>query len=471
MMGGMRRRGATPTRHVGAAADPRPEGRAPGTWVRRGRAWQNWGRNQACVPHTWEQPTTEDALVDVVRRAAADDHTVKAVGSGHSYSAIACTDGHLVDLSAYRRVLAAAPEAGTITVEAGISLRDLNEELAARNLALPVLGDIAYQSISGAISTGTHGPGARFRTIADAVVGLRLVTGDGTVLDCSPDHDADVWSAARVGLGALGVLSTVTLRVVPAFDLHAVEEPMAIADVLAQRDELVGGNDHVGLFWFPGSDTAVVKRSNRTDQPRRPRSRRVAWTTDVLMDNVAFGVACRVARRVPAAARSIVAGAAQKERVEWIDRSDRVFATPRLVRVVEMEYAIPTDAFTEAFERLSRLVDSVGTPITVPVEIRWTGGDDIPLSHASGRDSAYIAVHVYRGVPYDHYFQGVEAIMSSYGGRPHWGKMHFQSAETLAPRYPRWDEFQAVRRRTDPDGRFRNPYLDRVLGVVEGAGA
>jgi FAD-linked oxidoreductase len=439
--------------------------------VRQGRAWRNWGRNQACVPEVWEQPTSEEALVDVVRRAADAGRTVKAVGAGHSYSAIACTDGHLVDLSSYGHVLAADPEAGTITVEAGITLSRLNDELAARGMALPVLGDIAYQSIAGAVSTGTHGPGARYRTIADAVVGMRLVTGDGEVLVCSPDEEADVWSAARVGLGALGLLSTVTLRTVPAFRLRAVEEPMRMADVVAAHEELVGGNDHVGLFWFPGSDTAVVKCSNRTEEPLRPRSKRAAWTSDVLTDNVAFGLACRVARRVPAVARSIIAGAAQKERVEWVDRSDRVFATPRLVRVVEMEYAIPADAFPEAFGRLSRLVDSIGTPITVPVEIRWAAGDDIPLSHASGRDSAYIAVHMYRGVPYDHYFQGVEAIMTSYGGRPHWGKMHFQSAETLAPRYPRWDEFQAVRRRTDPDGRFRNPYLDRVLGVPAGAGA
>jgi len=422
------------------------------------------------VPEVWEQPTSEEALVEVVRRAGEADRTVKAVGSGHSYSAIACTDGHLVDLSAYRGVLAADATTGTITVEAGISLSRLNDELDGRGRALPVLGDIAYQSIAGAVSTGTHGPGARFRTIADAVVGMRLVTGDATVLECSPERDADVWSAARVGLGALGLLSTVTLQTVPAFDLHVVEEPMKMADVLARREELVGGNDHLGLFWFPGSDTAVVKRSNRTDEPRRPRSKRVEWTTDILMDNVAFGLACRVARRVPAAARSIVAGAAQKDRVEWIDRSDRVFATPRLVRVIEMEYAIPADAFPEAFARLSRLVDSIGTPITVPVEIRWAAGDDIPLSHASGRDSAYIAVHMYRGVPYDHYFQGVESIMAGYEGRPHWGKMHFQSAETLAPRYPRWDEFQAVRRRTDPDGRFRNPYLDRVLGLPTGVG-
>lgn len=431
--------------------------------MRRGTVWENFGRNQSCVPERWERPATEEEMVDVVRRAADAGRTVKAVGAGHSYSAIACTDGHLVDLSDRTRVLAAEPD-GTVTVEAGISLRQLNAELHARGRALPVLGDIDYQSIAGATSTGTHGPGAGHRTLADAIVGLRLVTGAGEVIACSPDEEVDLWRTARVGLGALGLLSTVTLRTVPAFRLHVVEEPMRMAEFLARRDELVHGHAHVGLFWFPGSDTAVVKRSDPTQDTPRPRSRREAWTTDVLVDNVAFGLACRAATRVPAVARSIVAGAARKERVEWTDHSFNVFRTPRLVRVVEMEYAIPAEAFPEAFARLSRLVDGVGVPITVPIEIRWAAGDDIPLSHASGRDTAYIAVHVYRGVPYDQYFQGVEAIMASYGGRPHWGKLHFQSAETLAPRYPRWDEFQAVRRRTDPTGRFRNPYLDRVIG-------
>jgi FAD-linked oxidoreductase len=441
---------------------------APGTRLRRGPTWRNFGRNQASVPAAWERPTTEDELVDVVRRAGETGATVKAVGAGHSYSAIACTDGHLVDLSGYGGVLAADPATGLVTVEAGITLRRLNDELHARGLALPVLGDIDYQSIAGATATGTHGPGIRHRTISDAVVGMRLVTGDGTVVVADADHDRELWEVGRVGLGALGLVSTVTLQTVPAFDLHAVEEPMPMARFLAEADELVDGNDHLGLFWFPGSDTALVKRSNRTDRPRRPRSRRVEWTSDLLMDNVFFGLACRGARRVPAVARSIVAGAAQKERVEWIDRGDRVFRTPRLVRVVEMEYGIPREAFGEAFARLGRLVDAVGTPITVPVEIRWAAGDDITLSHASGCDTAYIAVHVYQGVPHDQYFQGVEAIMAGYGGRPHWGKLHFQSAETLAPRYPGWDRFRAVRRRTDPDGRFRNPYLDRVLGPPGG---
>jgi L-gulonolactone oxidase len=270
-----------------------------------------------------------------------------------------------------------------------------------------------------------------------------------------------------VGLGALGVLSEVTLQTVPAFRLHTVEEPMRMERILADLDTLVDGNDHFGLFWFPGSEVALAKRSNRTDEPERPRPPRSAWINDVLVDNHLFGAACKVATRVPAVGRAIVAGAGGKGRHEWVDRSDRVFATPRLVRVLEMEYSIPRAAFPEAFERLRRLVAGLA-PITVPVEIRWTAGDDIPLSHASGRDSAYIAVHMYRGVPYDQYFQGVEAIMSGYEGRPHWGKLHFQSAETLAHRYPRWDEFQAVRARMDPDGRFRNPYTDRVLGVPSG---
>jgi L-gulonolactone oxidase len=436
--------------------------------ARPGDTWTNWGRNQSCVPAAWHRPVSEEQLVDAVRRAADQDRTVRAVGAGHSYSSIACTDGHLVDLSGYDRVIDADPATGVVTVQAGITLRRLNEELAARGLAMEVLGDINYQSVAGALSTGTHGPGIRFPAPSARMLAARLVTGDGSVVECSADRDPELWSAARVGLGALGVLSEVTLQTVPAFRLHTVEEPMRMDRVLADLDELIDGNDHFGLFWFPGSDVALTKRSNRTDEPLAPREPRAAWVNDVLVDNHLFGVACKVATKVPAVGRAIVAGAGGKGRHEWVDRSDRVFATPRLVRVVEMEYSIPREAFPEAFARVRRLVAGLG-PVTVPVEIRWTAGDDIPLSHASGRDSAYLAVHMYRGVPYDQYFQGVETIMADHDGRPHWGKLHFQSAETLAPRYPRWDEFQAVRARMDPEGRFRNPYTDRVLGVPAGA--
>lgn len=458
-----------PVPRLVAAPGRRRHRRGATDGARPGDTWTNWGRNQSCVPAVWERPTSEQELIDVVRRASAGGSTVRAVGAGHSYSAIACTAGHLVDVGAMDRVLAADTTSGVVTVQAGITLHRLNQELADRGLAMEVLGDIDYQSVAGAISTGTHGPGVRYPAPSARVLGLRLVTGDGSVLDCSATEHPDVFASARVGLGALGLLSEVTLQTVPAFDLHTVEEPMRMSEVLARLDELVDGNEHLGMFWFPGTDVALVKRSNRTERPCRPRPRVAAWANDVLVDNHLFGAACRVATHVPAVGRSIVAAAGRKSRHEWVDRSDRVFATPRLVRVVEMEYSVPRAAFADVFERLRRLVDRIGTPVTVPVEIRWTAGDDIPLSHASGRDSAYVAVHMYRGVPYDQYFQGVETIMSAHEGRPHWGKLHFQSAETLAPRYPRWDEFQAVRARTDPAGTFRNPYTDRVLGVLPGA--
>ncbi len=430
----------------------------------RGGVWRNWAGNQHCAPHAVERPTTEAELIAVVERAAAAGRGVKAVGAGHSFTAVACTDGHLVDLSGYDRVLAADPAAHRVTVEAGITLHRLNGELASRGLALENLGDIAYQSVAGAIATATHGTGIAFGGLATTVVGLRLVTGDGTVVDCSPDAERAVWTAARVGVGALGVVSRVTLQCVPAFNLHAVEEARPVDEVLDDLDALVDGNDHFEFFWIPGTRWALTKRNRRTSEPARPRRRWQAFRSDVVADNLAFGAMLRVGRHrpdwVPRIARRIPSAGRQ----DYVERSDRVFASPRLVRFLEMEYAVPREAFPSAFAAVRALERRIGVPVGFPVECRFTAGDDIPLSTASGRDTAYIAVHVGTGAPHDQYFTGVEAIMDEHDGRPHWGKLHYQRAATLAPRYPRWDDFQAVRARLDPAGRFANPYTDRVLG-------
>ena len=259
-----------------------------------------------------------------------------------------------------------------------------------------------------------------------------------------------------------------TLRAVPAFNLHVVHGVIRVDDVVADLDGLIADSDHFGFLWFPGSREALVKRARRTSDPVHPRPRARAFVDDVVVDNYVFGASCRLAGRFPGVARSITRAASGKARQEWTDRSDRAFTFPWVVPLAEMEYALPRDAFTEAFARVGRLIDDLGVPISVPVECRWSAADDIPLSHAHGRATAYIAVHVHRSQPYDQYFQGVETIMNDYGGRPHWGKLHFQSAATLAPRYPEWDAFMAIRDRLDPDGRFRNPYLDRVLGPPSG---
>jgi FAD-linked oxidoreductase len=376
------------------------------------------------------------------------------------------TDGFLVDDRRRDAVLWVDTAAQQARVEAGIRLHRLNEVLAERGLALPNLGDIAYQSIAGATQTATHGTGLRFRNLSSAIVAMRLVDGAGRVIECSATQRPEVFAAARAGVGALGLVADVTLQCVPAFNLHAIEEPMPVDEVLDAIDELVEANDHFEFFWIPNTRWALTKRNRRTSEPARPRPAWRAFYHDVVLDNYGFELMLRAGRLrnhwIPKVARRLPS----KGRVELIDASYRVFASPRLVKFVEMEYAIPRQAVVPALNRVRALVDDGGRYIGFPVEVRFTQGDDIALSTASGRDTCYIAVHVYKGDPFDEYFRGVERIMDDYDGRPHWGKLHFQTAETLAPRYSRWDEFQRVRAILDPGGVFTNAYVARVLGPV-----
>ena len=431
-------------------------------------SWTNWAGNQSCAPVEVRTPTHEPELVGIVEQAAARGQRVKCVGAGHSFTSIACTDGVLLDLSRYDRVLRHDPEARTITVEAGIPLHRLCDELDRRGLALENMGDIAYQSIAGATATATHGTGWHFGNISSRIVGMRVITGDGSIIDATPERDADVLDAGRVGLGALGIVSTVTLQAVPAFRLHAIEEPMKLDELLADFDGYMSSADHVEFYWVPHTGWALTKRNRRTDEAPSPRSRFKELYDDILLQNVGFGALCRIGRWRPSLIPRLAKILPSTGRLEYTDRSDKVFTSPRRVHFYEMEYGIPREAIPEALDRVRRLVDELGIQLSFPVEVRVVAPDDIPLSTAHGRATGYIAVHVYRGTPYDAYFQGVERIMDDYGGRPHWGKMHFQRAETLAPRYPRWDDFQAVRARVDPDGRFTNQYLERVLGPVGG---
>lgn len=428
--------------------------------------WKNWAGNQQCAPTAISRPKTEEGLVRIVQDATSTRTRLKVVGSGHSFTGIALTDGRLIDLSRYQKVLAVDREKGTVTVQAGIRLSRLNEELDARGLAMENLGDIAYQSISGAISTATHGTGARFGGLATQVVGLRIIAGDGSIIDCSPEVEPDVFRAARVGLGALGIVSTVTLQCVPAFNLHAREMPMPVDDVLDSLDEHVDGNEHFEFFWLPHTRWALTKRNNRTDKPLAPRSRWQEFRDDILISNLAFGAICKIGQLRPSLIPQLVRSLPGAARLHYIDKSYRVFATPRLVRFYEMEYAIPREAAKQAVNRLRDFVKRSGLMISFPVEVRFAAADDIFLSTAHGRDTCYIAVHVYQGSQYQQYFEAVEDIMDDYDGRPHWGKLHFQTAETLAPRYPEWEAFQRLRARLDPQGLFANPYLDRVLGPL-----
>ena len=268
-----------------------------------------------------------------------------------------------------------------------------------------------------------------------------------------------------MGLGALGVIAEVTLRCVPAFMLRGVDAPAPLQDTLKRFEELALANDHFEFFVFPHADTALTRTNNRTDEPPRPRGRLSAYANDVLLTNHAFDLFCRAGRRMPARIpqfnRLVTRLAGRSVRV---DRSAAIFASPRLVRFTEMEYALPRQHTPTAVRRVMDLVEQRGFAVPFPIEARTVAPDDAFLSTAADRDSGFVAVHMYRGMAWEPYFRAVEAIMDELDGRPHWGKRHFQTAATLRPRYPDWDRFNAVRARLDPQGRFANGWTDRVLG-------
>ena len=426
--------------------------------------WSNWAGNQQTGSVLVSKPQTESELQQVVQSAQASGRRVKAVGSGHSFTAIAVAEEVLVDLSKYDEILAIDKINQTVTVQSGIQLSKLNQALHENSLAMQNLGDIAYQTIAGAISTSTHGTGAKFTGIANQVVALRVVLADSSIVECSANVNAELFSCARVGLGAIGLISTVTLKVVPAFNLAVIEEPMRLDEVLQNLDLHVDSNDHFEFFWVPHTGWALTKRNNRNNLPIEPMSKMSHWYSKTLMENYAFGAVCMLGKARPSLIPKLAKALPSSGRNEYSDASHKVFASKRIIKFYEMEYAIPREACAEALNRVRRMVTDSGFFLNFPVEVRFTAPDEIPLSTASNRESAYIAVHIYKGMNYVPYFTEVESIMNSYQGRPHWGKLHFQNASTLASRYPQWDVFQSVRNQVDPKRMFSNQYLETVLG-------
>lgn len=426
--------------------------------------WTNWTGDQSCAPVEIVRPGSREELAAAVLAAAGDGRRVSVAGSGHSFTETALTGGTLVRVEALHGVLDADRESGLVRVGAGTVLADLNEELAGLGLAMANLGDIDRQTIAGAVSTGTHGTGAGLPGISAQVAALELVLADGSVREVGPG-EPELLAAARVGVGALGAISAVTLRCVPAFSLQRVDSPRPREEVLDRFEELAAANDHFELFTFPYSDLALVLERNRTPEPPRPRGRAAAFLNDVVLENWALealaGTGKALPRTIPALSRlagRLAAGS------RTVDRSDRVFANERRVRFTEMEYAVPREHGPEAARRVVEWVRRNRYPVFFPIEVRVGAAEDACLAMAHGRDTAYVAVHQYRGMQWRPYFEAVEAIMDEYGGRPHWGKRHFQTAATLAPRYPAWDAFQKARDELDPGRVFSNEYAERVLG-------
>ncbi|MEV0033428.1 D-arabinono-1,4-lactone oxidase [Nocardia sp. NPDC050793] len=427
--------------------------------------WRNFAGDQVCRPRAIERPAGGAELAAVLDRADRRGEIVRVAGSGHSFNDAVLTDGTLITLERMNRVLDIDRHSGLVRCEAGISLGALSAAMWEQGLAFANLGDIDVQSIAGATATGTHGAGVGLPNLSASLRSIELTLADGSRLEVDADSDPEAYRAARVSLGALGVVSAVTLQAVPAFTLASVDTVAPLAQVLDQLDELVDGNDHFGFFAFPHSPLVMTKIWNRTTEAPRPLSKSAEWFHDELLTNYAFWAVCRLGRArpqwIPVLNRWCTELSGSTRR---IDRSYRVFATPRRVPITEMEYAIPREYAADAVRQVLALAEQPRFDVPVPIEVRFVAPDDAFLSPAGDRTTCYIAVHQFEKMAWEPYFRAVEQIMIGYDGRPHWGKRHFRSATDLAPEFPHWDRFAAVRDRLDPQRRFTNAYVARVLG-------
>jgi FAD-linked oxidoreductase len=402
-------------------------------------------------------------LAQAMGRYSREGRHVRVVGDGHSFTPLAQTDDVLISLDRMQGVIAIDAEQGTARVQAGTRLRMLGDQLLKRGLAQENLGDIDVQSIAGAISTGTHGTGARFGSIATQVVGLTLVTASGEVIQCSETERPDIFKAAQVSLGALGVIAEVTLRVVPAKRLRFVSRRERVDDVLANLERYKQENSHFEFFWMPYTPWAQVKFLNETDDPPS-KTNLVGTLNKIVLENGLYWVLSETARIARPTTRTISRVSAMGiATVSETDYSHRLFATPRAVKFQEMEYNIPAADFLAVLAEIRAVMKREKFNVHFPIECRFVQSDDIWLSPAYQRESAYIAIHMYKGMPYERYFRAIEPIYQPYGGRPHWGKMHTLDAATLATRYPHWDDFRRVRTALDPNGVILNDYLRKLL--------
>jgi FAD-linked oxidoreductase len=429
--------------------------------------WTNWAGTEAADPHRIVTPDTTGQIVQEIEHALAHRGTVKMVGTGHSFTGISAPVGTMLRPDRCAGIVSVDRDAMTVTVLAGTPLHVLNAELGRLGLSLHNMGDIAEQTIAGATSTGTHGTGGTVASLSAQIAAFTLISGHGEEITASPTSFRDLYDMGRVGLGALGILTEITLYVEPLFALEAHEQPMTWDAALASYDELTHDHHHVDVYWFPHTDRVMTKVNDRLAEldGLRPLSRWKHWLDDEFLSNTVFGVLTSVGTHAPRTVPRLnqISGSALSER-SYSDIAHRVFTSPRRVRFKEMEYAVPREVGLKALKDVRRVIDASSWRIGFPVEIRSAPADDIALSTASGRDSMYLAFHVPARADHRAYFAGVEQVLREYDGRPHWGKMHTLGAEDLAASYPRFEEFRALRDQLDPQRVFTNPYLQRVLG-------
>ena len=422
----------------------------------RGPEWSNWSGSQLAHPRQWLIPNDE---VDLVRQLLKADGSIRVTGASHSFSALCKTDDTLLSLDRLSGIVSHDKTKLQATVWAGSRLRDLGEPLWNIGQAFINQGDVDPQSVAGACGTSTHGTGVTLGSFSSVVRGARLVTPAGDIVECSPTRNSDIYHAACTSLGALGIVTQMTLQNRAAYKLHEREYIEDLDSVLGKLVECAAQNRHFEFWAFFGTNKVLVKTLNETDRESTPPP---AFSLPV---DAVLKAASEIAHGIPAlddAMQKMLAGLHTES--DRVGRSFEIFPSPRNVRFNEMEYEIPVAKGPECLEEIMATVRAADIDTLFPVEYRYVAADDSWLSPFYGRASASISIHQYHSVDYRPLFSLVEPIFWKYEGRPHWGKLHTLTARQLAPLYPRWEDWQRVRRKLDPRGRLLNEHLRELFG-------
>lgn len=424
---------------------------------------QNWSGIAVSQPYEIAYPETVDDIVHLVSVCRRRHQRIRVIGAGHSFTPLAQTSDVLVSLDYLVGVSAVDEQAHTVSVWAGTTLRELSTRLYQQGWAQENLGDIDNQSIAGAISTGTHGTGILFGNLSTQVEEIQAVTASGDLIVCSEQTHRDWFKALQVSLGMLGIIVKVTLRVVPAKVMHYESRRLSLDECLERLPEFRDQHDHFECYWFPHTETAQIKLLDETDAPADTSD---IWDdmNDLLIENGMLGVMSKGCKLFPALTRPVSKLSAKFVPTGSATRySHELYTSQRLVHFNEMENSIPAEQMAAVIRDIKLYVEKYHFDVHFPIECRFVKADDIWLSPAYGRDSAFIAAHMYRGMPFQYYFAKLEEIFRFYQARPHWGKLHTRDADELSALYPHWENFKKVRQTLDPEGMFQNEYLKRLF--------
>ena len=444
----------------GESRMPKPPAAAPGPDGKMRLPWQNWSGYQSCLPIDRVAPKNEDELALLLRNAKGP---IRPVGAGHSFTPLVPTEGTIVSLRNFEGLLSHDAATLTATFGAGTKIGQIGEPLDAAGQALQNMPDIDEQTLAGAISTGTHGTGEGLGALHSFVTSLRLATPRGEVLECSPTQNREIFDAARVSLGSLGVITQLTLQNVAAHRLKRTVWMEPLDDLIERFDELAGKHHSFEMYLLPFCDQGIAIAIDPTDEPVRPRG--AEQDNDAVME--LKGLRDWLSWLPPLRRFLLNQATKDYQPEEAVDVWFKIFPSDRAVRFNEMEYHLPRELLMPTLRQVRERIEKNHPEEFFPVEVRVVKGDEAWLSPFYGHErSGSIAVHRYHVEDPLPYFADIEPLYQPLGGRPHWGKMHTLDAAVLAERYPRWKDFLAVREALDPDGRMLNPYLKKVFGLA-----